>query len=54
MAKKQKSETEEPADGSPGMRGPQVLVIPRYEGSPGMRGPHPRYKGTPGMRGPQV
>ena len=39
MAKKQKSETEEPADGSPGMRGPQVRGVPSYEGSPGMRGP---------------
>ena len=47
--KREKSETEEPADGSPGMRDPQVLVVLRYEGSPGMRGPQvlgvPRYEG---------
>ena len=36
MAKKQKSETEEPAEGSQGMRGPQVRGVPRYEGSPGI------------------
>ena len=37
MSKKQKYETEEPAEGFPGMRGPQVRGVHRYDGSPGMR-----------------